>query len=355
MSISRRDFLKLSAFALAGFAARPLLRAHPLDDFPQAEKLGRVCYGRWELKARPDYDSPTVDYAYDDEVLPWLREVVGRWPYRNTQRWVETPKGYIWGAYFQPVRNQPQTPVTEIPQTNIGPGMWVEVTVPYVDLQMIRTPPAHPWFRDLYERGLPLRHYYSQILWVDQMRTENDGRILYRVNEKYGNRGDIFWADARAFRPLTAEELTPINPEAEEKRIEVDISPFRQTLSCYEGKREVYFCRVSTGKKAGSTPLGTFRIWRKLISIHMEGGTAVEGWDTNGVGWTNLFTSTGVAIHSTYWHNNFGEVESNGCVNVAPQDAQWIFRWTNPNVPYDPGEKTITDFTATPITIKQAE
>jgi hypothetical protein len=28
-----------------------------------------------------------------------------------------------------------------------------------------------------------------------------------------------------------------------------------------------------------------------------------------------------VAIHSTYWHNNFGEPISHGCVNVRPEDA----------------------------------
>lgn len=354
INLSRREFLKLSALGASSLAFKSVSGRTKLEDFPNAEKLGRVCYGRWDLKAQPDYDAPAVGQVFDDQIVVWLREVVGRWPFRNNQKWIETPDGYLWGAYIQPVHNLLNEPLLDVPQTTIGPGLWVEVTVPYVDVSMVNPPPRHPYFRDRYEKQLPLRFYYSQILWVDQIRTTQDGRIEYRVNEKYGNRGDIYWADARAFRPLSPDEISPINPDVEDKRIVVDISRSRQILSCFEGNSEVYYCRVSSGQTDGATPLGTFSIWRKLVSIHMEGGTAVAGWDVGGVGWTNLFTSNGVAIHSTYWHNNFGEPESNGCVNVAPQDAKWIFRWTNPGVLPDPGENTITDYSATKVSVIKA-
>jgi hypothetical protein len=352
-TFSRREFLKLSSAGIGLFAARQYLPGYQLQDFPVEDKLGRVCYGRWDLKAKPDYDSETVGQVFDDQVVPWLRSVVGRWPYRQNQKWIETPNGYLWGSYIQPVRNITNEPVLELPQTSIGSGMWVEVTVPYVDVKIINAPPRHLYFRNRYENHLPLRFYYSQILWVDQVRTTDSGGVEYRINEKYGNRGDFYWADASAFKPLSEIEIAPISPEVEEKRIVVDITTGRQHLSCIEGNTEVYYCRISSGMAAGSTPLGTFTIWRKLLSIHMEGGTAVQGWDVSGVGWTNLFTSNGVAIHSTYWHNNFGEQESNGCVNVAPEDAKWIFRWTNPGVQYDPGEKTVTDFQATKVSVIQ--
>jgi hypothetical protein len=29
---------------------------------------------------------------------------------------------------------------------------------------------------------------------------------------------------------------------------------------------------------------------------------------------------------------------SHGCVNVRPEDAKWIFRWTNPPVEYKKGK-----------------
>ena len=109
-----------------------------------------------------------------------------------------------------------------------------------------------------------------------------------------------------------------------DKRIEVNIA--RQTLSCFEGRNEVYFCRISSGAlwhawgnavDAWATPLGKFPIWRKLISLHMSGGSSGGGWDLPAIAWTSLFAENGVAIHSTFWHNNFGEPMSHGCVNAS--------------------------------------
>uniref|UniRef100_A0A7V4GA50 L,D-TPase catalytic domain-containing protein n=1 Tax=Desulfobacca acetoxidans TaxID=60893 RepID=A0A7V4GA50_9BACT len=58
--------------------------------------------------------------------------------------------------------------------------------------------------------------------------------------------------------------------------------------------------------------------------------------------WTSLFMGSGVAIHSTYWHNNYGEPSSRGCVNCSPEDAKWIFRWSQPVVAYGPGDLTVS-------------
>ena len=74
----------------------------------------------------------------------------------------------------------------------------------------------------------------------------------------------------------------------------------------------------------------------------MSGGTTGGGYDLPGIGWTTLFVGSGVAIHSTFWHNNFGgELMSHGCVNARPEDAKWVFRWTLPVVPNDPGDVTV--------------
>ncbi len=91
---------------------------------------------------------------------------------------------------------------------------------------------------------MPARLYYSQIVWVDRLRRDEAGGTLYRINERYGY-GDIFWADAQAFRPLTSDEIAPLSPQVENKRILIDVA--HQSLSCYEGSSEVYYARVSTG------------------------------------------------------------------------------------------------------------
>ncbi len=357
--LSRREFLQAAALTLGGLGLRPWRRLFTLPDFPQADRLGRV-FTRIDVKARPDYNSETVGALYDDAVVPWLHEIAGSHPYRFKQRWVEIPEGYVWASDLQPVRNLPNQPTTILPVTSLGQGMWVEVTVPYVDIVLDKTAIA-PWLKYRIENDLPPRLYYSQILWVDQIKMDENNQVWYRLNERYGY-GDIFWAVAEAFRPLTEDEIAPINPDAADKRVVVNVYEKFQTLSCYEGATEVYFCPVSAGKKfdpdgnpleTSSTPLGkNHHIWRKQISTHMSGGTTGGGYDLPGIGWTTLFVGTGVAIHSTFWHNNFGgELMSHGCVNCRPDDAKWVFRWTSPAVPYDPGDVTISGMTSTPIDV----
>jgi hypothetical protein len=347
-AMTRREFLKLGALTLSGLAFRKWnSRILTLEDFPESERLGRVGWYSVDVKQRPDHDSNTVAVLYEDTVVPWLRETVGRRPFRNNQRYVETPQGYIWSGDLIPVRNVINEPVTALPQTSENAGMWVEVTVPFVNTIMDNPPPRSEFFQYRVENSMPLRLYYSQILWVDLIRIDDSGAIWYRVNERYGNPGDMLWAPAEAFRRITEDELTPIGPQVEDKRIVVKVRWEEQLLSCYEGNSEVFFCRVSTGKSDGSTPVSGvaspgFQIWRKLHSLHMSGGTNAEGWDLPGIGWTSLFHGDGVAIHSTYWHNNFGEPMSHGCVNAAPDDAKWIFRWTNPIVPFETGDNDVT-------------
>lgn len=324
--------------------------------FPEADRIGRVCVGKVELKMRPDEASDTVGVLYEDAVVPWLREKVGQWPWRNNQRFVETPDGYIWSPYLQPVRNRPNSPVEALPGSGPERGMWVEVSVPWADGILANPPARSHWLDFRIENGLPPRFYYSQILWVDDLKTDESGQTWYRINERYGNPGDILWAPAEAFRPLTPEELAPIHPEVDDKSIRVKVNWNEQSLSCFEGGVEVYYCRISSGVSSGSTPVTPpggmgFPIWRKLHSVHMAGGTNADGWDLHGIGWTALFVGEGVAIHSTFWHNNFGEPMSHGCVNASPEDAKWIFRWSQPAVPFDTGDRTIVGDGSTRVTV----
>ena len=331
-------------------AFRPYSWSNPsrlfLPDFPEGEILARNCVGGIvNIMSRPDANSTVVTSIYEDTVLPWLQEI----PAENVdfnrinQKWVETPQGYIYSPNVQPCKNQLNTPLAEMPAPGSDgeQGFWVEVTIPYVDFVLDNPPARSPWLKNQINLGLPTRLYYKQIMWADEIRTADDGTVYYRVGERYGSYGDLFIAEARAFRPLTEEDSTPINPNVDpnEKIVKVNITD--QTLSCFEGANEVYFCRVSTGVGDHTTPLGEHITWRKMVSTHMAGGTVSAGYDTPGIAWTTLFSGEGVAIHSTFWHNDFGSKRSHGCVNALPDDAQWIFRWSSPEVPLIPGDQTI--------------
>ncbi len=344
--LSRRDFLKNSLFGLGSIwiaGQDPPINHLQEGEWEENQIYGRVCEGKVNVFQRPSINSPVLGARYEDNIVPWLREVVGE-SGTLSRRWVETPDGYIYAPRLQPVRYQPNVPISSLPDTPLGKGMWAEITVPYVPVTVSNPPARAPW---LLENPFP-RFYFSQVFWVNDITVDTQGRTFYHAVQKWGY-GDDFWVNAEAFRPLTAEELSPIHPRAENKKIRISVS--YQTLSCLENDREVYFCRASTGARFDAygeeidkwaTPLGPHHTWRKLISHHMSGGVSGSGWDLPGIGYTILFSGGGEAIHSTFWHNDFGTPRSRGCVNVAPEDAKWIFRWSEPYIPYDVGDLTVS-------------
>lgn len=350
-TLSRRDFLKLAGLgagtlAMRGFH-RPAQLPMRLPQFPQGERLGRVAvtpnFYSTELKPKPSDQATAIRNVAQDEVVVWNREVIGSTMFGGTnRRWVETPEGYLYASHLQPVRNLPNTPINAVPEGK--QGFWAEVTVPYVDLQL-QAAPISPSIKYLLETSQPIRLYYGQVVWLDQVASDGSS-VFYRFNEAPGHGygyGDLFMADGAAFRPLTDEDVSPIHPEVDPatKRIVIDATAERQYLSCFEGPTEVYFCRISSGygEKYG-TPVGSQAVSWKTFSIHMAANTGSDsGYDTMAVPWPVFFnTNAGAAIHGVFWHNDFGVRRSHGCVNVLPEDAKWIFRWTAPAISLDQSE-----------------
>ncbi|HVH45249.1 MAG TPA: L,D-transpeptidase [Labilithrix sp.] len=130
----------------------------------------------------------------------------------------------------------------------------------------------------------------------------------------------------------------PRDLAAGEKWIDVNIKS--QTLVAYEGDKPVYATAVSTGKedkedkeKDHKTPTGTFRIREKHIAATMDGDVATDGpYSIEDVPWIMYFNGS-YALHGAFWHNNFGRMQSHGCVNLAPLDAKALFGWTEPRLP----------------------
>ena len=118
------------------------------------------------------------------------------------------------------------------------------------------------------------------------------------------------------------------------KRIEIDLA--RQRIYAFEGDRKVYDFVISSGKPWWPTPTGEFRIWIKLRSSKMEGGSKDLGtyYYLPNVPYIMYFFNDqvpkwrGYGIHGAYWHNNFGNTMSHGCVNLRPDDAGLLFHWT---------------------------
>lgn len=356
--ISRRDFLKLAGMGLGAMAFKPyylpeherLYTPKRLPQFPTSEIIGRVTDPDVDLRSRPTNDpglNTSVAKLGADTLVEWNREVVGNViGGLANQRYVETSQGYVYGSVLQPTRNLPNTPVTEMPAGLTG--FWAEVTVPYVELTHEGVV-ASPWLQDHITYNFPPRLYYGQVVWIDQIRQSN-GFVEYRWNEDAygkgygygGGYGEFFWLDGAGVKILTEEEVAPINPDfnPDEKTISVDLD--YQTLSCFEGKNEVFFCRISSGKAFDpltgaisnefATPAGSLITHWKIVSKNMTAGSAQAGYSTPAVPWNTFISGEGIAIHGAFWHNAFGEKRSHGCINVTPEHAKWIFRWTTPYV-----------------------
>lgn len=138
------------------------------------------------------------------------------------------------------------------------------------------------------------------------------------------------------------------------KKITVDLSS--QRLYAYEGDTVVMDFPVSTGKW-NHTPTGTFNIWVKLRYTKMEGGAKGTGtyYYLPNVPYTMFYSgpnaskSDGYSIHGAYWHDNFGQPMSHGCVNMKIADAGQVFAWAdptttgwaNPATPSNPGTQVV--------------
>ena len=125
--------------------------------------------------------------------------------------------------------------------------------------------------------------------------------------------------------------LGTTNENGEEKWIEVSLND--QKLRAWEGNKLVMEFPVSSGKWA-PTPKGTFNIWYKTRNQTMSGGSKNLGtyYSLPNVP-NNMFFYKGYAIHGAYWHNNFGQPMSHGCVNEPLANAAQIFEWAGPVVP----------------------
>lgn len=147
---------------------------------------------------------------------------------------------------------------------------------------------------------------------------------------------DDFWIRARDIR-ITEPPPPPKDLAPGEKWVAVNLRS--QTLVAFNGTTPVYATLVSTGKKdpdpdkTHETKTGEFRIREKHIAATMDGDEATDGpYSIEDVPWIMYFNGS-IALHGAFWHTGFGKERSHGCVNLSPQDARAMFRWTEPHIP----------------------
>jgi len=321
-ALSRRGFLQLSSSALLalGIPLRWTSKAVETD----RGFMGRVVDPTLDIYTRPSWASDKVKTLWRDDVFDIEAAWVGDPAPEHNRIWYEiSGQGYAHSSSIQPVRNELNEPLVELP----GPRVLTELTVPIMD--------AHWSPRD--DSEVAYRFYYGTTYWITGVSQDVKLQKWYRVlDDKYTY---VYYAPAAAFRPISVAETMPLSPEVppEDKFIKVDLS--NQWVSLFEGDTMVFSTKVSTGRKYGQdpslTPRGDFETFRKRPSRHMASGNRATGYDLPGVPWVAYIDKIGDAFHGTFWHNDFGIPRSAGCINMTPAASKWLFRWTLPVVTND--------------------
>jgi hypothetical protein len=151
----------------------------------------------------------------------------------------------------------------------------------------------------------------------------------------------------------------------------VDVSLSQGTLTVFSGTKAVYSTLMSPGAGgttqssalsieellAGAfTPLGVFRVsfkYREAIMTPEDRPDPEKTW-IDDVPYVQYFRPP-YAIHTTYWHEDFGMPKSGGCINVSPRDARYLFGQTEPRVPDDwqGASNGLSDRPSTAISIRK--
>jgi len=110
------------------------------------------------------------------------------------------------------------------------------------------------------------------------------------------------------------------------REIVVDLST--QMVYAFDNGVLQYSSISSTGLPATPTVQGDFAIWHKTPSQTMSG----PGYSLPNVEWVMYFYQ-GYGLHGTYWHSNFGNPMSHGCVNLTNDDAYWYYQFASIGTP----------------------
>jgi lipoprotein-anchoring transpeptidase ErfK/SrfK len=335
LGFSRRDFLKASGAGLLGIFLADLRLEQVFA--VQTSSQGRIIDSGVELFREPFFGAEILHLFGRDEVVEITGEEEGAQGYGNpfNSIWYQVNKeGFVYSGRVQPVETQHQKPVFNIPKE----GIVGEITVPFCDTRRAISRYA--------DRGY--RIYYAATHWITETIVNRDEKsIWYKIYDSQIR--ESFYVPAHEMRVIPPGELALLSPDVpeEEKRIYIDLAS--QTVTAFEGENPVFVARCASGARGTETPLGEFRTYHKGPSVHMtnQGDGTENTYHLPGVPWVSFFTGSGVALHGTYWHNDYGRPSSRGCVNLTPEDSKFFYRWTRPQVPpeipylFKPGEGTL--------------
>lgn len=206
-----------------------------------------------------------------------------------------------------------------------------------------------PLSQPLTERGLTVQYFEGGLLTQDP-----DGNVALAplakelarhlgIETKRVKQDNLPTYDEALFQ--TAPNPYPASDLATPGRRWIEISLSQQQLWAYQGYTVVLGTYVSTGLDPNVTLPGLFHVRLKYPTQTMSGFTDGTGevvalgdeapadtptataYEVEDVPDVMYFSISAEALHGAYWHNNFGNPMSHGCVNLPVDVAAWMYGW----------------------------
>ena len=162
----------------------------------------------------------------------------------------------------------------------------------------------------------------------DVLREVTRGRVRTRTRRhlecRRGLRAQLAGGNAAFALPVT--EVAPVITTLF-RRIEVNLSEQRTYL--FENEQRRRSPGTSRRARTASTPArADFRIRAKLATQNMGNPdlTKAPNYYTENVPWV-MYYNGDEALHGAYWHNNFGNQMSHGCINMPVDAAEFVYAW----------------------------
>lgn len=159
------------------------------------------------------------------------------------------------------------------------------------------------------------------------LRTETAGVNGRAIGDTSNLASDVV-AQLEAGEGVFPIEVTETKFESVNLLRKIDVNLSRQTATLYENGEVVRSWAISSGKSATPTDAGNFRVYAHVREQTMKSrepdGSITE---TPNVPWVTYFNGD-EGFHGTYWHNDFGNPRSHGCVNMPIDVARYVYEWS---------------------------
>ncbi len=162
----------------------------------------------------------------------------------------------------------------------------------------------------------PLRH--NQPIDIQAAVEGTDGGRWYRIGvAEYVQEGRV---------------RIPAQPEHawEGRWIDADLNE-PAMVTAYDGEQPVYSALAVKGAVAYQTPVGVYRVVRRVQNEIMDSATigiprsSPNGYYLKDVLYTQYFTWDGAALHYNYWRSDWGYGASKGCLGMNLQDSRFFW------------------------------